>query len=486
MSIKPNHDFMGIIGIQTTDGIKIFGVLPRFWNNSIPKEEVDNIQLLKQNQASDLENKKLNLEKALNQKFKNIQEVLSTNTSEEGVHQVEDKKQVEDNNENDKLNHHDALRAVYRLCKLYSDEKNIDKQFKMDLKTNPNGFPIFLFERFVEALRPHLRELRRSYRQVIDEVGSVRGKITQRGMINIVARPSSRIECQFETFDTHSPIYRILATTLDIIIKTKIPYGFTFLQNEFQSILKKAAALRKRLKHIPIYRIPTAIKECQRVRSHLPRAFRNFSKILSMAERILRKQYDSEKESKNPRTWWHITAPSSKVWELLLEMALKDENPNIRPETQEELKGPWKGSGTKNIDICFTDKDNNTFLIDAKYAPWNKTPSSGYQYQQFFYSVAFNALPTKENERHLRSMLLIHAAKNDEQRHETYEIDPTLQQFFSIPQEAEQSLQERFRYACPPLKVSEVLFPQCHHLLTEEALNAYLEQTKVRLREVLT
>ena len=41
--IKPNHDFLGLIGIEFEEGLRLYGVAPRFWYKRY-SPEVQNLE----------------------------------------------------------------------------------------------------------------------------------------------------------------------------------------------------------------------------------------------------------------------------------------------------------------------------------------------------------------------------------------------------------------------------------------------------------
>ena len=70
----------------------------------------------------------------------------------------------------------EILEKLFYLCEFYHknrDKKNINEKQEVVR----DGLPIFLYEEFVEMLEQRTRELRRTYRTVVEDVGAVRGRI---------------------------------------------------------------------------------------------------------------------------------------------------------------------------------------------------------------------------------------------------------------------------------------------------------------------
>ena len=135
------------------------------------------------------------------------------------------------------------------------------------------------------------------------------------------------------------------------------------------------------------------------------------------------------------------------------------------------MEGPWKGSGFENIDLCIqslSDDNPGMFLVDAKYADRKSTPSSGYQYQQFFYAVAWAA-----KKRPLSAMALAHPASNAEEEgreSDSYDLEEYISAFINKGQ--------------IPFKIWTIKFPQPSDL-RRSGLEDYLITTNSRLRELL-
>ena len=475
-SIEPNHDFLGLIGIEFDEGLRLYGVTPRFWYHkyscAVHTLEQASVRILRQKEKATFDDCEFS-EEEYRQVRNNIKRIKlnypDQDILEEENHEEESELGEESVFEID-FKPEEVLTNLFNLCEFY--RKHQKKEIFVDSEFSPNSLPLFLYENFVEKLEENTRELRRTYRSVVEQVGAVRGKITTRGMMMMVARPSPRIECEFETFDIQAPLYRVMMTTLDVIRSSHLQKGFKFLDERFQQICRRGANLRLKLMEIPSFPLATALRECAILRRRLPRIFKQFEDIIPLAEQILRaeseKQKDEEIEKDCP--WWHITAPSSKLWELLLEKSLEN-NSNYQVESQESLEGPWEGSGPKNIDLRIqpTTTDNNgVFLIDAKYTKKKDIPSSVYQYQQFFYAVAWAAKGPPPS-----AMALVHPASNTEEE----ELDP-------ISYNLVGNISTLINKGEIPFKVWTIRFPQPEDL-RKSNLTTYLSSTNKRLEDLM-
>jgi len=472
--IEPNHDFLGLIGIEFEEGLRLYGVTPRFWyqrySHEVQHLDGSSVRILRQKESVDLGD-----DEEHRQVEKNIQRIKTNYGELDILEQDPQDKKVSSKKDAGPVplvdfNSEEVLTALFNLCEFY--RKNQEEEISVDSEFSSNSLPLFLFEKFIGKLEENTRELRRTYRSVVEPVGAVRGKITTRGMMMMVARPSPRIECEFETFDIQAPLYRVMMSTLDVIRSSHLPSGFKFLDERFQQICRRGANLRMKMMEIPSFPLATALRECGKLHRRLPRMFKQFEEIMPLAEQILRneseKQKEEESEKDNP--WWHITAPSSKLWELLLEKSLEN-NPDYQVESQKSLDGPWEGSGQKNIDLCIQsllDENAGMSLVDAKYAERKDTPSSGYQYQQFFYAVAWAAIKKPPS-----AMALAHPASDteeEERKPDSHDLEEYISNFINKDQ--------------IPFKIWTIRFPQPEDLRASD-LSAYLSSTNLRLKQLL-
>jgi 5-methylcytosine-specific restriction endonuclease McrBC regulatory subunit McrC len=420
---------LGLVGIQHEDILTLYGIVPRFWSDTFSDERQvldSNVhaRILTQNIIT-----KLDKDEAERVQEK-INRVKGIYTREEDVVDPDEGEEESEDNvvpEDEYYSIGDAseiLEKLFYLCEFYHknrDKKNINEKQEVVR----DGLPIFLFEEFVEMLEQRTRELRRTYRTVVEDVGAVRGRITTRGMMMMVARPSPMIECEYETFDIQAPLYKVMMSTLDVIRSTQLPSGFNFLEEKFEQICRRGANLRMKMAEIPSLPLAAAIRECIKLNRRVPRMFRPFEELLPIALQILKRESHRLKVEEEEQQWWHITAPSSKLWELLLEKSLKMSGDRWDIHTQEKVRGPWHVNTPKSIDIRITDRfTNDVTLVDAKYSVAKDTPSPEYQYQQFFYAVKWTV---EKNEPPIKVALLHPAINEDEENENQYSIERGLE-----------------------------------------------------------
>ena len=315
--IEPNHDFLGLIGIEFEEGLRLYGVAPRFWYKRFSSKPQyigsTTVRILRQKEKADFGNDEFAKKECAEIK-RNIQRIKTNYLEQEvlpafeeiieeessGQKTIRDPR-VEPKNYSESpaevvefdFKSEDVLVNLFNLCEFY--KKNQNQELLVDSEFSSNSLPLFQFEKFIAILEENTRELRRTYRTVVEQVGSVRGKITTRGMMMMVARPSPRIECEFETFDIQSPIYRVMMTTLDVIRSYNLPESFKFLDERFRVVSRRAANLRLKLIEIPSFPLAVALRECSNLRRKLPRTFKQFEKIIPLAEQIILNESEKQK-----------------------------------------------------------------------------------------------------------------------------------------------------------------------------------------------
>ena len=164
-----------------------------------------------------------------------------------------------------------------------------------------------------------------------------------------------------------------------------------------------------KLSMIRPYPVQEALQHTTSLIRSLPRKFGHFRELIELCELYLSATNIEFSVQGDPLNFFHITAPTSKVWEKIVETGLNSSERVTRVDPQEPLNGPWVSNNEnlnrqKNIDLKIHLEDKSFILGDAKYAIAKEMPNSGYQYQQFFYLHAYQ----KSSGLSPKSMSLIH------------------------------------------------------------------------------
>jgi 5-methylcytosine-specific restriction endonuclease McrBC regulatory subunit McrC len=403
--VKPNHDFVGIFFVPHSDGNTLYAVVPRFWNTKLSDElrffNGINMRILTQNKTTMLPRSEAD---AVSRQIKQIKKFHS----EESVNSEDDEEDSAKEYEKSHFDVSEILKSLLRLCEFYTAKNNTDINFSVV----QSGDTLLLVQKIVNILENNLDELTRTYRSSVEKIDSVRGKITTKGMMMMVAQPTTLIECEFQKFDIQSPIYRIFSTTLDLIMMEELPNYLDFIDASYSNLGPRASFLRSKLSMIQSYSVNVALYRVKSLISLLPRTFNHFREVLQLVEIYLSSNTVDISADGESMDFFHITIPTSKTWEKIIKTGLNESHKVLHVKEQQGLKGPWLSkiqnkNRYKNIDLEIKLRDDSVILADAKYAKAKEMPYSGYQFQQFFYLHAYQT----ENKSSPTHMSLIHPGK---------------------------------------------------------------------------
>ena len=401
VDVIPNHDFIGIFFVSSLEETTLYAVVPRFWHTNITHElrtfNGINLRILTQNKPTKLPPSEAD---AVSSQMNRIKKIYSEESTSSGDIEKPDPQRTEDSYEEV-----DILKALLILCEFYNTKNRKNPHYEV----SSTGDSLLLVAKIVQALEQNLVELTRTYSKIVQKSDSIRGKITPRGMMMMVAQPSARIECEFQKFDVQSPIYRVFSTVLDIIISDDLPNYLDIIDDSFRELGPRASFLRSKLSMIRPYSVQEALQHTTSLIRSLPRKFGHFRELIELCELYLSATNIDFSVQGDPLDFFHITAPTSKAWENIVSTGLNASELVTLVDEQEPLDGPWVSKNEnlnrkKKIDLMVHLEDKSFILGDAKYAIAKEMPDSRYQYQQFFYLHAYQ----KSSGLSPKSMSLIH------------------------------------------------------------------------------
>jgi 5-methylcytosine-specific restriction endonuclease McrBC regulatory subunit McrC len=401
VEVIPHHDFIGIFFVSSFEETTLYAVVPRFWHTNITDElrtfNGINLRILTQNKPTKLPPSEAD---AVSSQMNRIKKIYSEESTSNGDIEKPDPQRAEDSYEEV-----DILKALLILCEFYNTKNRKNPHYEV----SSTGDSLLLVAKIVQALEQNLVELTRTYSKIVQKSDSVRGKITPRGMMMMVAQPSARIECEFQKFDVQAPIYRVFSTVLDIIISDDLPNYLHIIDDSFRELGPRASFLRSKLSMIRPYSVQEALQHTTSLIRSLPRKFGHFRELIELCELYLSATNIDFSVQGDPLDFFHITAPTSKAWENIVSTGLNASELVTLVDEQEPLDGPWVSKNEnlnrkKKIDLMIHLEDKSFILGDAKYAIAKEMPDSGYQYQQFFYLHAYQ----KSSGLSPKSMSLIH------------------------------------------------------------------------------
>jgi hypothetical protein len=245
--------------------------------------------------------------------------------------------------------------------------------------------------RLVELIGAHLRQLRRGYVPVEEEAPVIRGRMTQRGLLQAAARLGPRIECAHDEFTDTTPLFRVLVTALDRVASGAIAEAHGLAGwSVMAQVRARAVHLRRQLHQLPSLPWAQAAAEASRLsRRPLPRALRIWQPALQLARAILRDESVRPVASDDgvvAQHWWLNT---SKLWEGILKQACGRAGWSVNVEAKGDCT-PWVGLGNaKQPDLLLSRSGGapGRVVADAKYKLLGpKGLWAADQYQLFAYS----------------------------------------------------------------------------------------------------
>ena len=187
----------------------------------------------------------------------------------------------------------DIITAVIGFGKLRDNKKRASTEVDAEFRSSKHGTSIHVHEQFLNQIEPLSKELRRTYSERVEEFASIRGRLTNRGMLRLVTHPSNRFECKFDDFFVQAPIYRIVSTCLGIVASTHNMSKLPFFQEQFDQNRTKAMRLLFAFSEVQPYDSIHAIRALQKFIRHPPREFRNFHAISGIMMQILLQEQHS-------------------------------------------------------------------------------------------------------------------------------------------------------------------------------------------------
>ena len=323
------------------------------------------------------------------------------------------------------------VNAVYVLTSLKDPEK--ERMQAVDEFEHQQMFDVY--QTFINQLEHLLREVKRSYRETTERTRVIRGRLSNRGRVNLVMRPSSRFECVFDEFIVQAPIYKIIVTCLEVIMKADFHAEFLWLNAQYIKMRQRGQVHVRTLMGVQSYQRPLARAELRKLQRRLPRRFRALEPILPLMVSILedesyRRVDDENTASKNSVRIIH-QADSSKVWEKFLEKGLERSGHIV--QDQAKFNRTWSVGGTKNLDISLNE---GVELIDAKYySKRSEITKAENQHQMFFYLFAQLAKHISQGNARPKRITMIYplpdgvVAIEDDVESESYEVeDPNIKE----------------------------------------------------------
>ena len=242
---------------------------------------------------------------------------------------------------------------------------------------------------FVHELHRLQHRIRKGYVPEEDRLAAIRGRITDRGVLEYEMTSIPLLECRFDEFVEATPLFRVLVTALDVVasgtLRSTLGIGTDGLFGSGSEV--HPMTMREQLRSIPSLPLPVARATAERLR--LNRLQQEWQRPLDLARRILRAESveTGEATQEGSMTVWTVDTP--KVWEQVLESAFKlvfSAKGRVHV-SRPTMPPPWIGLGSERQVDLTVKVDKQTYLVDAKYKLGTPGSSTADQYQLFAYSL---------------------------------------------------------------------------------------------------
>ncbi len=247
---------------------------------------------------------------------------------------------------------------------------------------------------FVDEIEARLRWMRRGYVERSERCATVRGRVDPASLGPALAARVPRVRCTFDAFTEHTPLFRIIATALDLVARgTWLDHheGLSAKHGKgagrLGSVRGRGYRLRRQLSSIPSYPLGVARERATGLLLP-PMLRRRWGRALALAGDVLLRHGPDllADDRRGAPVVWRLSM--SGLWERILARAL-DTAPGTGPiEEQPPLQPPWSilKSFPRRRDLVF-DLLGHRYVLDAKYAILKKTPSAAYLNQVFVYGL---------------------------------------------------------------------------------------------------
>jgi hypothetical protein len=220
-------------------------------------------------------------------------------------------------------------------------------------------------------------------------LSSIRGRLTNRGMLRLVTHPSNRFECKFDDFFVQAPIYRVISSCLKIVSSTD---SSRLLSWDINRLAKQRSEARRLLQHfneVEPYGLPQAVQALRQFMRRPPREFRKFHPLADTMLSILIEKHNSVSTQGDLNVKYYHLEYTNLLWEDFLKRIFK--HYDVPHEPQKPYPPAWidhKENDKRRQRYVDFSLNDGEILIDAKYMKKNSTLKAAYQHQMFYYMIA--------------------------------------------------------------------------------------------------
>jgi 5-methylcytosine-specific restriction endonuclease McrBC regulatory subunit McrC len=326
--------------------------------------------------------------------------------------------------ERDKFVSHfrDLIWLMYRMRRLepaVEQAHGSESQGGLELdpsRTADDQLTILVEIAFVDEVARLIHAIRQDYIPVTELCVAIKGRVSDRSVAKMAYEGWPRLECNFDEFAEVIPLFRVIATALDVVVSGELRQRSN-LPDKWLGGHHDPRELRERLRNIPSF--PRAVARSVATSIRLTPLQRVWKRTLDAARRILDAEAAQFGQAQNTGSTLILSLNMSSGWERIVASAIGSESPaatspvsNDKPDhvigiEQSGMTDPWGRDTPITVDLAAFELrsksgsvDIDVVLVDAKYVELQgrgkekrlALPPSNL-YQIFVYSLMFKPRP---------------------------------------------------------------------------------------------
>jgi McrBC 5-methylcytosine restriction system component len=254
-------------------------------------------------------------------------------------------------------------------------------------------FRVLLHRRFIAAVEPLVRRVRRGYVESEEALLTPRGRISDASVAVYELSREPRLICRFDEYTEATPLLRVIVGALAEVVHSNVPF---YVRPIVRDSVSTAIRLARYLSTIPVPERSAAVRLARQ--THLTRLEVEWKPALELAVRVLIDASLAQASRGMPTQTLQFEIATDRVWERILEQALLRALPadclstgarNVLPDDV-NVEPPWLGmtgsAGSRFPDFLLTAPSTGVWCMDAKYKLADGLPEEGDANQIFVYS----------------------------------------------------------------------------------------------------
>ena len=256
---------------------------------------------------------------------------------------------------------------------------------------------VFLASLFIQEIQSNIKKIRLGYVRTREKISVIKGRISGRSLAELMMTESLVAECIYDKFISDIPLFRILVTTLEKVIRGACFPSMVSSLPIVKELKQRAHLLRVELSHITSYPLSIAMLKARRLK--LRRLDARWTEALHTANLLLSDLPKGMKDSDDGTGGLVWKVDTAKMWEDILKQIFEEKKFKVTEQGKGwDHRRAWEPLGEPlQPDLIVTDTKPDPvhhYLLDAKYKTKDgnvpKLPDGGDRNQLFVYSLLYD------------------------------------------------------------------------------------------------